>query len=105
MNKIDFCSLRELRANNQIQNTLNKFKTIDEFMEWQLVKGYYKFNSGVDLCDYVVRNSPNIILDIVSSASNKPSKYDLTLIKYITNNLDHDVFYPKILEVYKNRKE
>lgn len=89
-----------------------KFKTIDQFIDSVNKENFgsgTKQTDSEDLCRYCLLRYPDMILDILRSEFNEPSKYDLYIIKSIDPNSivykNSIVDYNKnILEIYNNRK-
>lgn len=93
------------------------FKTVDEFVE-SLIKHltdsnkFGKFMLNVIdkhnyACKSIVDYYPIILLQILQSNINVPSKYDLYILSYVSNRILPKVNYQDydaILAIYKNRK-
>lgn len=83
--------------------------TVDEYVE-SLLAANLSLITPNNVCHYIIQVSPEKLLEILTSETNKPSMYDIDLIKCIikmssavnTNRLNE--IYKSILSVYRDRK-
>lgn len=106
----------------------HKFKTIDEFID-KLTTFLHHQHDKNNVCSYAVQSHSDVILSVLKSSTNKPSKYDLMILNNVhieeSKNIDflqrqltaaigvpNDLMYgskttdylKEILEIYKSRK-
>lgn len=87
---------------------MTKFSTVDEIIKYLSKSDKPNLSNHYIKCSYVVNFHPAELLEIVKH--NIPSEYDLTIIQFISNDLEYivdlkrKVIYKSILTVYKNRK-
>lgn len=93
---------------NKIPIVFNKnhasYKTLDEYIVWFQNNRIPKFDSETNLVWFMIKNYPETILSILHLETNIPSKHDLTIIEFATNNINNMYYGRQILEYYKNRK-
>lgn len=77
-------------------------KLVDAYTEWMKVKKTDYSESMIYLKLISFRSRE--ILNTLTSPTNEPSKYDITLIYYCNKFESHYTEVQKILEYYKNRK-
>lgn len=80
-----------------------KFESIDVFIQFLKSKALYE-RSDEDTCFHATYDYPTIVLDILRSKFNKPSQYDIDIIKGIQSRLVDNDSLLRILEEYKKRK-
>lgn len=79
----------------------DKIETVDQLVEFHLdAPNDIKFT-----CYYIVTEHPNQLLTLLKSSINKPSIYDLYIIKGIELcKMQKTGIHKAILDVYKHRK-
>lgn len=83
---------------------LLKCKTVDELVNNCKLHVYQKGTEDSTVLLYIIKRAPNILVNILESPNNKQSKYDLTIISLINNDVFGGHNIDKILAAYKNRK-
>lgn len=85
-------------------------KSVDELIS--LSGKLFKLEYPFSICEIIVERFPEHLLMVLKLETNIPSKYDLSIIESINNNLKSTLvsYHQKtidieILSIYKNRKQ
>lgn len=95
-----------IRSKIVTERDFTKFKTVDDLINSYLTQKFKNSYSDYTVCDFVIINVSYTLLEILKLNTNIPSRFDLILIKCISNRMSNSPMnsYVKILEIYNNRK-
>lgn len=87
-------------------STENKFKTVDELVEYYRVRGIRRDHSDKGLIQFIVHRTTPLLTKILTMQTNVPSKWDLMIINEILQprwQWRHRKDFPPILKLYADR--